>query len=92
MASQTGQNLSYQRLLRAIGGHLDHDTPGCFRLLEMPDGFTVITEETSSWDVSGTSGRCAAQDTKIFFGLWGSSWTIPRREPCPWMSWQTDWS
>jgi hypothetical protein len=44
MALQAGQELSYQRLLRAIGAYLDHEPIGRFRLIEMPDGFTVITE------------------------------------------------
>src|SRR5207302_10594478 len=44
MDSTVGQEISYQRMLRALGGYLDHEPPGRFRVLEVNDGFTVLME------------------------------------------------
>jgi hypothetical protein len=44
MTSQVSQELSYQRLLRALGGYLDSEPPDRFRLMEVLDGFTLILE------------------------------------------------
>jgi hypothetical protein len=43
-----GHPTDYQRMLRAIGAHLDQEGRGRFRLIEVPDGFTLFVEETSS--------------------------------------------
>src|SRR5947209_7844131 len=42
MSFQTGQKLSYQRMLRAIGSFLDQERPDEFTVLEVPDGFSVV--------------------------------------------------
>jgi hypothetical protein len=44
MTSQSGQEVSYQRLLRALGGYLDHEPAGRFKVIEVIDGFTLIIE------------------------------------------------
>jgi hypothetical protein len=44
MASQSGQEVSYQRLLRALGGYLDQEPPGRFKVIEVLDGFTLVLE------------------------------------------------
>jgi hypothetical protein len=46
MSFQTGQKLSYQRMLRALGSYLDQERPGKFCILEVPDGFTVVVERS----------------------------------------------
>jgi hypothetical protein len=44
MIGHAGQEVSYQRLLRALGGYLDQEPPGRFRVLEVLEGFTVLVE------------------------------------------------
>lgn len=44
MGFQSGQTLSYQRMLRALGSYLDEERPKRITLIEVPDGFTLLTE------------------------------------------------
>lgn len=48
MAFQAGRQASYERALRALGAYLDREAKGKFKLIEVPEGFTLILQRGSS--------------------------------------------
>jgi len=86
VAPQPTEKFAYQGMLRALGAYLDHESMSRFRLIEVPDGFTLVIEaggaEPYLQEVHFSTaalleqGEQLARGRKLFGGKHQARWSL----------------